>query len=152
MRSHLVGAMIGTIFGALLCATSALAQNTVPSAQLQEVLIKTSLLTFNDANLTGNYAVLHAKLAKPFRDQFNPAKLKQAFKTFADKQIDLGVIVVKPPVATAAATIDSRGALLLRGYFDTTPSRAIYELDFVPSEGEWKPIMIHVNVKPPGER
>jgi len=36
------------------------------------VLIKVTLLTFNDANVTGNYTVLHAKLSKPFRDQFPP--------------------------------------------------------------------------------
>jgi hypothetical protein len=29
-------------------------------------------MSFNDANVTGNYAVLHAKLSKPFRDQFTP--------------------------------------------------------------------------------
>lgn len=143
---------IAAIFGALLFTVPALAENTVPSEQLQEVLIKTSLLTFNDANLTGNYSVLHGKLAKPFRDQFSPDKLKQAFKAFADKKIDFGVIVLKPPVASAASKIDSRGALVLRGQFETTPSRLIYELDFVPSEGEWKPLMIHVSVKAAGER
>jgi hypothetical protein len=52
-------------------------QDTVPSAVLQEILIKTSMLPLNDANLTGNYTVLHAKLAKPFRDQFSPDRLKQ---------------------------------------------------------------------------
>ena len=41
--------------GALLLAAPARAENTVPSAELQEILIKTSLLTLNDANLTGNY-------------------------------------------------------------------------------------------------
>ena len=148
MRLNLLAAAIGTF----LFTVPASAQNTVPNEQLQEVLIKTSLLTFNDANLTGNYAVLHAKLAKPFREQFNPDKLKQAFKTFAEKKIDLGAIVLKPPVATAASKIDSRGALVLRGQFETAPSRLIYELDFVPSEGEWKPLMIHVSVKAAGER
>ena len=31
---------------------------------MQEILIKTALLTLNDANVTGNYTVLHAKLSK----------------------------------------------------------------------------------------
>ncbi len=111
MRLNLLAAVVS----ALLFTVPASAQNVVPNEQLQEILIKTSLLTFNDANLTGTYAVLHAKLAKPFRDQFSPDKLKQAFKAFADKKIDLGVIVLKPPVATAASKIDSRGVLVLRG-------------------------------------
>ena len=124
------------------------AENTVPNAQLQEILIKTSLLTLNDANITGNYAVLHAKLAKPFRDQFTPERLKQVFKPFADKRLDYGLIAAKPPVAAGEAAIDSRGALHLHGYFDTRPSRLTYDIDFVPSEGEWKPIKLNVDIKP----
>jgi hypothetical protein len=140
--------LMGVIFGALLLTAPAMAENKVPSPFLQEILIKTSLLTLNDANLTGNYTVLHAKLAKPFRDQFDPEKLKKAFKPFADQKADWGLIAAKPPVPTAEAVIDKRGALQLRGYFDTKPSRVNYELDFVPSEGEWKPIKLNVHVKP----
>ena len=127
------------------------AENVLPSAQFQEVLIKSTLLTFNDANLTGNYAVLHAKLAKPFRDKFSPDKLKQAFKSFAEQKAELRGIVLKPPVATTASKIDERGALVVRGYFDTAPSRVFYEFDFLPSEGEWKPINLDVKVKAAGE-
>jgi hypothetical protein len=148
MRSQLVAAIIG----ALLLVFPAQAEDKLPSAQYQEILIKTSLLTLNDANLTGNYAVLHAKLAKPFREQFTPEQLKQAFKTFADQKVDWGLIATKPPTATSDAKIDSRGALQLRGYFDTKPSRLTYELDFLPSEGEWKPLKLNVDVKPPAEK
>lgn len=148
MRSYLCWA----IMGALLLAGPARAENTVPSAEFQEILIKTSLLTLNDANLTGNYAVLHAKLAKVFRDQITPDGLKKGFKPFADQKVDFGLISAKPPIASVEAKIDNRGALLLRGYFDTTPSRVSYEFDFIPSEGLWKPIMLNVRVKPPNEK
>ncbi len=145
MRSHLVGALVST----LLLIVPAQADDKIPGPFTQEVLIKTALLTLNDANLTGNYTVLHAKLSKPFRDQFSPDKLKQGFKTFADQKVDYGIIAAKTPVPTSEAKIDLRGALQLRGYFDTTPSRLSYELDFVPSEGEWKPIKLNVDIKKP---
>lgn len=147
MRLHLVGALIGV----LLLVVPAHAESTVPSSPLQEILIKTTLLTLNDANLTGNYTVLHAKVAKPFRDQFSPDRFKQVFKSFADQKVDWGLISAKAPIATSETTIDKRGALVVRGYFDTKPSRVIYEIDFVPSEGEWKPIKLNVNVKPTTE-
>ena|ERR1035437_6090381 len=147
MRLHLVGALIG----ALLLVMPAQAEDKVPSPVLQEILIKTSLLMFNDANLTGNYTVLHAKLAKAFRDKITPDGLKQAFKSFADQKINLGLVTAMPPVASSEATIDNRGALVLRGYFATKPSRVSYELYFLPSEGEWKPALIDVRVKPPNE-
>jgi hypothetical protein len=143
--------LVAAVIGALLLALPAQAKNEVPNAFLQEILIKTSLLTLNDANLSGNYAVLHDKLAKPFREQFSPERLKQVFKTFADQHVDWGLIAAKPPIATAEPQIDNRGALLLRGYFDTRPSRLNYELDFLPSEGEWKPIKLIVDIKRAGE-
>lgn len=145
MRLHLVGALLG----ALLLVAPAQAEDKVPNAFAQENMIKTTLLTLNDANVTGNYTVLHAKLAKPFRDQFNPDKLKQVFKGFADQKVDYAVIAAKTPIATSETKIDNRGALIMRGYFDTTPNRVIYELDFLPSEGEWKPIKLNVNLKRP---
>jgi len=92
-----------TILGTLLLAAPARAENTVPSAELQEILIKTSLLTLNDANLTGNYTVLHARLAKAFRDQITPDGLKKGFKTFADQKVDFGLIATKPPIVSSAA-------------------------------------------------
>jgi len=147
MRLHLVGALIG----ALLLVVPAQAEDKVPSPVLQEILIKTTLLTFSDANLTGNYTVLHAKLAKAFRDKITPDGLKQAFKSFADQKINLGLVTAMPPVASSEATIDNRGALVLRDYFATKPSRVSYELYFLPSEGEWKPALIDVRVKPPNE-
>ena len=142
---------LAAVIGALLLLLPAQAADKVPPPMLQEVLIKTSLLTLNDANLTGEYTVLHARLAKPFREQFNADRLKALFKVFADQNVDWGLIAAKQPVATAEATIDKRGALILRGYFDTTPSRMTYELDFLPSEGEWKPIKLNVKLKPPNE-
>ena len=131
----------------VLVAAPAFAQKP-PAPELQEVLIKASLLTFNDANVTGNYTVLHAKLSKPFRDQFTPEKLKEGFKAFRDGNIDFDIVVAKPPVLTEEVKVDDNGRLALRGYFDTRPSRVHYDLAFIMSEGEWKLINLSVNVKP----
>ncbi len=154
MRRRLT--VIAALAGALLLAVPALSaswaaarvESKVPSALIQEVLIKTYLLTLNDANITGDYTVLQARLAKPFREQFSAKRLKEVFKSFSEKKIDYGIIAAKPPIASSESRIDNRGALILRGYFDTKPSRVSYELDFIPSEGEWKPIKLNVHVKP----
>src|SRR5262249_14055044 len=136
------------VAGALLLSPPAGAEDKVPNPFSQEVLIKTSLLTLNDANVTGNYAVLHAKLAKPFREQFTPDKLKQAFKEFADKKIDFEVVAAKAPIASKDSQIDDKGVLHLNGFFDAVSAHVVYDLDFVPSEGEWKATKLEVNVKP----
>ena len=145
MRSHLAGAL----FGLLLLIAPAQADDKIPAPVFQEILIKNALLTFNDANLTGNYTVLHAKLSKPFRDKVTPDSLKQMFKPFVDQKIDIGLIAAMAPVASKDALINAvRGSLELRGYFATKPNRVTYELDFLPSEGEWKLALIDVRIRP----
>jgi hypothetical protein len=121
----------------------------VPNATVQEILIKASLLTFNDANVTGNYEVFHAKLSKPFRDQFSSDKLAEVFKGFRDQHIDIDLIAAKAPISVEEPKVGDNGRLTLKGYFDTTPSRVNYDLAFITSDGEWKLISINVDVKKP---
>ena len=121
------------------------AQNKVPSERALEALVKGSLLTLNDANVTGIYTVLHAKLSKPFRDQFPPERLSEVFRSFRDKQIDYDAIAALPPTYTLPPRVDGDGKLIVRGIFPTEPLHLKFELDFIPSDGEWK--LIRVNVK-----
>jgi hypothetical protein len=144
---NFVGILVATAVGGFWNAP-AQAQKAPPPEQ-QEVLIKTTLLTFNDANVTQNYGVLHAKLSKQFRDQFSPERLKEVFKPFVDQKIDIDLIAAKPPIPGKTAEVDDRGVLSLSGHFDTKPSHVFYDLGYVMSDGDWKPIKINVNVKPP---
>jgi hypothetical protein len=143
-----VAATLLSLAGVPLATLPALAQ-AVPDALNQELLIKTSLLTFNDANVTGNYDVFHAKLAKPFRDQFSPEKLKTIFKAFHDKQIDFDFIVVKQPIADEPASVDENGTLKINGHFDSKPNWVKYQLKYIRSDGEWKVVGIDVNLSAP---
>jgi hypothetical protein len=144
-RLNLLAVAAIGVLGASLAIGSARAQ-ALPTPLDQEVLVKTTLLTFNDANVTGNYTVLHDKLSKPFHDQFDADKLKTGFKDFADKHVNFAVIAAKPIIPTGDAKIDSEGVLLLDGYFDTTPKKVKYQLKFIRSEGEWKAYAIKVDV------
>jgi hypothetical protein len=132
---------------ALLASVStAQAQNKVPSDGVLEALVKSSLLTLNDANVTGNYSVLHAKLSKPFRDQFPPQRLKDTFREFSDKHVDYDIIAAYKPTYSRPPVVDDDGKLLVRGWFPTEPKRLNFSLDFIPSDGEWKLIGVKVDV------
>ena len=120
---------------------------SLPAPAEQEILAKTTILTLNDANLTGDYEVLHAKLSKPFRDQFDADKLAETFKDFVDKHLDLSPIADRPAVADAEAKIDDEGVLTLQGHFATAPKHVKYRLDFIRSDGGWKPVGIKVDVE-----
>jgi hypothetical protein len=129
----------------LLGAVPAAAQNRVPSPNALESLVKATLLTFNDANVTGNYAVFHAKLSKPFRDQFPVERLEKVFAEFRTRQIDVDSIAALKPAYDPAPAVNDDGWLVVRGRFPTEPLQLDFSLEFIPSDGEWK--LIGINVK-----
>ena len=131
----------------VLAVPAAQAQNKVPSERALEALVKSSLLSFNDANVTGNYTVFHAKLSKPFRDQFPVEKLEKTFQEFRDKHVDFDVIAAFKPTYDPPARIGDNGVLEVKGWFPTEPSRLYFSLEFIPSDGEWKLIGIKVNIE-----
>ena len=138
---------LAALVGMLAFVPPSLAQTRVPSERPLEALVKASLLSFNDANVTGNFTVFHAKLSKPFRQQFTPERLQETFKSFAEQQIDFDVIAAYKPVYDPAASVDSDGRLIVKGYFPTEPTRVLFDLAFIPSDGEWKLISIHVKTE-----
>jgi len=124
------------------------AAQRVPSDNIIEITIKRHLASFNDANITGNYDVWHATLSRPFRQQFTPERLKTAFKAFHEQQIDIAPVLAQAPILSEPARIDHEGGLVLKGVFETRPSRVIFDMKLLPAEGDWKLISIHVNVLP----
>ncbi len=136
---------------ALASATGALAQS-MPGQLAREIMIKATLMTFNDANLTNNYTVFDALASEPFAKQFPPEKLSEVFKSFRDQDIDLAAITAFKPVETPAPMIDSDGFLQMAGYFETTPSYVAYDMSFVGGEdGSWRIIGLNVHLAPPEE-
>jgi hypothetical protein len=133
----------------MLMASLAQAQNKVPSERALEALVKTTLLTFNDANVTGNYEVFHAKLSKPFREQFSVERLARRFQEFNKKHVDFDIVAALKPSYDPAPKVDDNGKLLVKGYFPTEPLQVYFNLEFIPSDGEWKLIAINVKVGDP---
>jgi len=131
---------------ALLVATPVAAQ--VPAAKPLEALVKGSLMSLNDANLTGDYRVFHARLSAPFRAQFTPDRLKAAFKEFNDKNVDIDIVCALTPIYDQPPFVDPAGKLVIRGHFPTEPTRVVFQMDFVNSEEEWKLLRIDVTVGP----
>ena len=93
------------------CASTGGAAQGMPSPFVQEVLVKSILVTLSDAVAADNFTVLHAKISKPFRDQFPPEKLRAVFKDLVDKHAVFDAVVAKPVVADEEAKIDDNGVL-----------------------------------------
>ncbi len=117
--------------------TKALALD-MPGPATQEVLVKSILVTLNDAVASDNFTILHAKLSKPFRDQFPPEKLRAVFKDLVEKHAVFDAVVAERMILDEDARIDEQGVLKLKGHFQTTPKQVKYQLGFIQSEGAWK--------------
>jgi len=142
--------LLAAFAGLLLTTAPGRAENTLPPVFAQQQLVKATMLTFNDANMTGNYSVLHARMGKAARDTFSEAQMQQTFKVFADPRRNLMFTAVMTPVINTAK-IDESGVLHLAGYFEGKPRNLNFEFNFAMSENEWKPVLIGVNSKLPGE-
>ncbi len=118
----------------------------LPSDDEQEILIKTTLMTFNDANVTGNYSVLHAKSSRQLQDQISVEKLTAAFQKFRDMRLNIESVVSDDIVLTESKT-NGDGVLELVGMFKDDDKKIQYDLKFVKNDGIWRLLGINVNYK-----
>lgn len=123
----------------------------VPEPAAIEILVKQTLLTFNDANLSGNYTVFHATLSDRFRGQVTVEQLAAAFMEFGEQQIDIGGgVILNRFTLNRPAAINADGALELDGRFDTRPLAINFVLHFLTgAAGEWRLANIKVDLAPP---
>jgi hypothetical protein len=119
----------------------------IPSDDERDVLIRTTLMTFNDANMTGNYAVLLAKASRQFQSQITAEKLATAFEAFRTNELFFEGVVSEDYDSSEKPTIDSEGALVLSGVFKTDDMQVKYRLRFVQNGKVWKLLGINVDAK-----
>ena len=117
----------------------------IPSDDDQDVLIRTTLMTFNDANMTGNYNVLFAKASKQFQSQLSADQLSTAFEPFRKKELFFEDVVTADYDSYEKATFDAEGALVLAGVFKTDEMKVKYNLRFVQNNKVWKLLGINVD-------
>jgi hypothetical protein len=119
----------------------------LPDDDEQDILIRSTLMTFNDANMTGNYSVLLAKAAKQFQSQFTVEQLAASFEEFRKKELYFEEVVTVDYDSYEKAKFDSDGALVLAGVFKTDDMRVKYRLRFAQNNKVWKVIGIYVDAK-----
>jgi hypothetical protein len=102
------------------------------------ILVRTSLLTLNDAMLTGNFTVLRDKVAPSVRDQNTPGRLYQTFSRLMEQRIDLRAIAILAPELTEVPAVDGAGRLNLKGMFRAPDGTALtFHLVFESVNGQW---------------
>lgn len=144
-RSGRFAAAIAVLALALAVAAPAFAATQIPDDDDQDVLIRTTLMTFNDANMTNNYSVFHAKASKEFQSQFTADKIQAAFETFRAKELFFEDVVTADYESYDKATLDNEGALVLAGVFKTDDMQVKYRLRFIQNNHVWKMLGLNVD-------
>jgi hypothetical protein len=124
-------------------------QVVVPDADRLVLLIRTALLSLNDAIRTGNYTVLRDIGGPSFREFNSAARLSQVFSGLGAQGIDLSMIAIMAPQLSEVPTLDARNTLRLKGYFPGKPLQVNFEILYEPVGGHWRLFGLSVNAAPP---
>jgi hypothetical protein len=119
----------------------------VPPDNQQDVLIRSTLASFNDANMTGNYAVFVAKASKQFQEQVTVDKVASAGEVFRRNRLFFEEVVTDEYASSDKAVINDKGALVLAGVFKGDAMQVTYNLEFVQNDSAWKLLGFTINAK-----
>src|SRR5262249_27341229 len=117
-------------------------------------LIRSTLLTLNDANRTGNYTVLRDLAAPDFQANNTAADLAQIFADLRRRNFDLFSVALAAPQLAAPPALDGNGMLRLTGFSPPRPLQINFDLLFQNVGGQWRLFGIsvatpQVNAPPP---
>ena len=111
-----------------------------------ERLISQTLLDFNHAVKTKNFAAFHGSLSERWKKQSTPGSLLAAFKEFIDKKIDIASIKDLKPQINPPLQLTSDNRLQLKGHYQASPSPIGFELEYANEKGDWKLLSISIRV------
>ena len=148
--NHIKSFSIACALGVLLLMAPLAASDTIaqqaPEAKpaspvrIEQVLylIRTTLLTLNDANRSGNYTVLRDLAAPDFQARNSAADLSQIFADLRRRNFDLYAAALLAPQLTATPALDADGRLRLTGFFPTRPLQINFDLTYQVAGGQWR--------------
>ena len=120
-------------------AAPAAQQKLMPVSIEQAIyLIRSTLLTLNDANRSGNYTVLRDLAAPGFQTSNTAADLGLIFSDLRRRNFDLHAAALLAPQLTAVPALDQKGMLRLTGYFPTQPLQINFDLLFQAVNNQWR--------------
>jgi len=121
---------------------------TTATADPNGILVQSYMVALSQANLTGNFSVLHDMGSPDFQQRNSPAQLAEIFSSLRKGNIDLTPIIVYSPTLSREPEFDANGLLHLNGYYKTEPQRVQFDLVLQPVGGVWRLYGISVETVP----
>lgn len=113
-------------------------------------LIRSTLLTLNDANRSGNYTVLRDLAAPGFQAGNTAADLARIFTDLRGRKFDLYQTATMAPQLTSPPHITNNNMLRLTGFFPAKPEQINFDLLFQNVGGQWRLFGISVSTSQTG--
>jgi hypothetical protein len=107
-------------------------------------LIRSTLLTLNDANRSGNYTVLRDVAAPGFQARNSAADLAITFTDLRKRNFDLFGVALLAPQLSAVPQVDVNNTLRLTGRFPTQPLQIAFDLLYEISNRQWRLLGISI--------
>jgi hypothetical protein len=124
-------------------------QAVMPDGEKILMLIRTALLTLNDAIQTGNFTVLRDRAAPSFRETNSAARLSEIFSSLVSQGIDLSAVATLGPKLTQPPSLDPQSHMLrLAGVFPGKTVQIRFDILFQPVAGRWRLFGLSVQPQP----
>ena len=120
----------------------------MPSDAVIWMLIESAVIALHQANITGNYSVLHDMGAPAFQNANSPEKLAQIYGPLRARKLDLSPILLFQPKLFQKPEMNAEGMIRVTGFFPTKPERINFDLIFQPVNGRWHLFGIAVEPTP----
>ncbi len=120
----------------------------IPDGPVLSMLIRRTLLTLNNANISGNYTVMRDLAAPGFQAANNAARLAEIFAALRNQNIDMAPIMYFDPKLVREPQITPNGLLRVSGFIPTQPQQINFDMLFQQIAGKWLLFGIAVNTSP----
>ena len=119
----------------------------IPQVPELMVLLRSTLLAINQANLTGNYTVLRDLGTPDFQRNNSADRLKDNFQSMRSRKVDISAILLLSANLVREPSIDANGSLRLTGYFPSEPEQVNFDLAFHLIDGRWRFQSVAINTQ-----
>jgi hypothetical protein len=122
-----------------------------PDVDMLVILIRSTVLALNQANLTGDYSVLRELAAPRFQAANTADALAKAFTDLRERGLDLSTVAVVNPVLDGEPVlgdVDGRRMMRLTGAFPGASEAIVFDMIFEQVDGRW--LLFGLGVNPTG--
>ena len=118
----------------------------MPDPVRLNLLIRSTLMALNHANLSGNYSVLRDLGAPAFQRFNSSAALAEKFNGLRKSKVDLTAIFYFNPNLSQQPALQDGRFLRLTGHIPTQPYQIDFDLAYQNAEGRWQLVAITVGI------